>query len=203
MPTGYTADIENDISFEEYALRCSRAFGATAMQREDPAKDRPALREMSTIYVEWLKEAKEQAATLTAMTPTQRKAYGEKIVEERTAARQEYFNKKIVLRNKYDSMLQKVRAWSPPTQEHVELKRFMISQIEQSIDFDCNTKYDLEELTKLSQANPMKIFEQELRETKDKVERYTEEVEKEKRRVEESNQWILALYDSLGVSYNG
>lgn len=201
MPTGYTSDIEHDISFEDFVLQCSRAFGATIMQRDDPMKIRPALREMSTTYVEWLKEAEEEVATLTAMTPTQRKAYGEKIIKEQTDSRQEYFNKKIVLRNKYDAMLQKVVMWNPPSQDHIELKNFMIKQINESIDFDCNTKYDLEDLTRLAQANPMKIFDQELRSAQDKVLRYAEEVQKEKQRVEESNRWILALYESLGIEY--
>lgn len=35
MPTGYTADIKDGITFRDFALRCARAFGATIMQRDE------------------------------------------------------------------------------------------------------------------------------------------------------------------------
>lgn len=201
MPTGYTADIEKDISFEDFALHCARAFGACASQRDNPKNERPKLMEVDSVYSKWLVEVKEEVETLSAMTPTQRQAYGDKIIKERIDSRQEYFNKKIVLRNKYEAMLEKVKAWNPPTSNHIELKNFMIGQIQQSIDFDCDTRYDLEELTKLSQTTPMKIFTEVLESAKEKVVRYTEEVEKEKVRNAEANSWILDLYKSLNIEY--
>ena len=36
MPTGYTADIKDGISFQTYALNCARAFGACVMLRDEP-----------------------------------------------------------------------------------------------------------------------------------------------------------------------
>ena len=44
MPTGYTAIIEDDpnCTFEQYLMRCARAFGATVTMRDDPL-DKPAL----------------------------------------------------------------------------------------------------------------------------------------------------------------
>lgn len=202
MPTGYTADIENDISFEDYALQCARAFGACVMQRDDSSTARPVLREVSTTYAEWLEEAEKEVATLTAMTPSQRQAYGEKERQEQIDTRQQYFNKKIVLRNKYEAMLQKAAVWNPPTAEHVELKNFMIKQIQESIEFDCNTKYDLEDMTRLSNISPVRLFDEALNTAQGKVTRYVEEVRREQQRVEESNRWILALYESLGVEYD-
>ena len=42
MPTGYTSDLYEgkNISFTEFALQCSRAFGATIDQRDD-GRDAP------------------------------------------------------------------------------------------------------------------------------------------------------------------
>ena len=38
MPTGYTLDLYDvkDITFEEFALRCARAFGALISMRDEP-----------------------------------------------------------------------------------------------------------------------------------------------------------------------
>lgn len=40
MPTGYTANIKNGITFEEFALDCARNFGALIIMRDEP-KDAP------------------------------------------------------------------------------------------------------------------------------------------------------------------
>lgn len=37
MPTGYTADIQNDITFQQFALNCACAFGACISLRDEPA----------------------------------------------------------------------------------------------------------------------------------------------------------------------
>ena len=37
MPTGYTCQIETGITFEQFALNCSRAFGALSNMRDDPS----------------------------------------------------------------------------------------------------------------------------------------------------------------------
>lgn len=37
MPTGYTADIKDGISFETYAMNCARAFGACVSLRDKPS----------------------------------------------------------------------------------------------------------------------------------------------------------------------
>ena len=38
MPTGYTLDLYNgkDITFEEFVLKCARAFGALIDMRDEP-----------------------------------------------------------------------------------------------------------------------------------------------------------------------
>ena len=40
-----------------------------------------------------------------------------------------------------DTVLVKVKGWTPPTPDHAGLHEFMRTQIEQSIDFDCNESY--------------------------------------------------------------
>ena len=204
MPSGYTADIENDISFEDYILGCARAFGATMHQRDDNLKDRPKLRSTENSYrVDALSNAKKKVAELEAMRGVNdRTAYGKKVIAEETAYNQEYFNKKVALRNKYEAMLQKAYNWFPPTPDHENLKKFMIDQITTSIDFDCETKYTMETLTKLSKANPLDKYNDDLRRAYKDVEYHETELYKERERNVEANKWISALYDSLGIEYD-
>jgi hypothetical protein len=204
MPTGYTADIENDITFEDYVLGCARAFGATMHQRDDNMKDKPKLRNTESSYhVDALSRAKTEVAKLEAMRGVNdRTAFGKKVIEEETASNQEYFNKKVSLRNKYEAMLQKAYNWFPPTLDHENLKKFMIEQITQSIDFDCDTKYAMDRLTELSKANPLDKYNDALRRAYKDVEYHETELMKERERNADANKWISALYDSLGIEYD-
>ena len=203
MPTGYTADIENDISFQEFVLGCARAFGACIHQRDDNMKDKPKLRsEESSYHVDRLSEAKKTVAELEAMGVNARTEYGKQIIENEKASEQEYFNKKIVLKTKYETMLSKVYGWFPPTPDHENLKKFMIDQINQSIDFDCDTKYNMERLTALSKATPLDKYNETLRRAYKDVEYHETELLKERERNADANKWIVALYDSLGIEYD-
>jgi hypothetical protein len=201
MPTGYTADIEKGQSFEDFVLKCARAFGALLHQRDEPSSEKPRLRTESedSYYTKALKEANEEVAKLEAMSTEERMDHGAGLRQEALDRQQEFFNKKVVLRQKYMDMLAKVEAWFPPTPSHTELKSFMISQIRQSIDFDCNTKYDMEEITRLTAVKPYAEYEKALTGARNRVDRYTVELEKQKTSNTEANQWILDLYTSLGL----
>lgn len=199
MPTGYTSDIENDIEFEDFVLGCARAFGACMHQRDDNMKIKPTLREVDTYYFEQAKDAAAKLADLEAMKPQDRVQYSKDRIAKELEAEQEYFNKKVLLKNKYEAMLAQVHAWNPPTPDHVELKKFMVQQITESINFDCNTSYALERITSLSQKNPSTYFQTALESAREDVKFYTEQYEKHMKAVLESNQWITELYKSLGI----
>jgi hypothetical protein len=204
MPTGYTADIEKDMSFEDYVLGCSRAFGATMHQRDDNMKDKPKLRGVeSSHHIDALSRAKKTVAELEAMRGVNdRTAFGKKLIEEEAASEQEYFNKKVSLRNKYEAMLSKSYNWHPPTPDHENLKKFMIEQITTSVEFDCDIKYAMDRLTALSKANPLDKYKEALDRAYWEVQYHETELLKERERNADANKWIAALYDSLGIEYD-
>lgn len=204
MPTGYTADIENDITFEDYLLGCARAFGACLHQRDDNTKTKPKLRSVDNSYhIDALSAAKAEVAKLEAMKGVNdRTAFGKKVIAEENAFNQEYFNKKVSLKNKYEAMLQKAYNWFPPTPDHENLKKFMIEQIISSIDYDCDTKYAMDRLTELSKANPLDKYNDALRRAYKDVEYHETELMKERERNADANKWIMSLYDSLGIEYD-
>jgi hypothetical protein len=194
MPTGYTAPIKDGITFEQYALGCARAFGALILMRDDPADAPiPERFEPSDYNRKALEDARAELARLDAMSLVDAASAAESAyvaeVDRCNERRREY----IDLRNKYNAMLAQVVKWEPPTPDHVNYKQFMIDQIRESIDWDCNEKYitEPERLTgsqwlakQITEARRMVAYHEKA---------YAEEVE----RTNDRNAWIRALRDSL------
>lgn len=201
MPTGYTAAIENGISFEQYAWSCARAFGALITMRDDP-HDAPIPErfEPSDYSRRSLAAAEAELAALANITPEEAQRRAEKERAEKILSNEDYIRKADALREKYDAMLAQVRAWQPPTPEHVEYKRFMEEQIVRSIDFDCGAKWSHDELAKLRAADAPDGKEWLERTRKNLIERIgrcAKDWAEEQARTESRNQWVAALRDSL------
>ena len=201
MPTGYTHDIENGQTFEDYALRCARAFGACTLQRDESANERPKLREESSLYEEKLPEALAEYGYLMSLNNKQQEEYGTEERDKEIVSIQASLEKKRDLESKYRDMLNKVELWVPPTNNHVSLKGFMIKQITDSIEFDCNTTYYIEELQKAITKKPADFYADAVKKTEWNCNYYQEELEKDQQRTEEANAWIMDLYKSLGIDY--
>lgn len=201
MPTGYTYDIENDVSFENFALSCARAFGACAHMRDTPSKENPTFRVVSTYYQDKLPEALAEYGYLQTLTDKQKEEFGQEERDKEITRIQETLEKKRKLEAKYNEMLNKVGAWNPPTSDHNGLKEFMTRQIVESIQFDCDSKYTLEDLQRTISKKPIDFYRVALANAENEVKQCEEELEKEEKRVAESNAWIAELYKSLGIDY--
>ena len=193
MPQGYTTDIYEgkNISFRDFALKCARAFGACIEQRDDDLNDKPKLVEKTNDNhsLRKINEAK------LWKKPT--KAEFDAYVKKQTA----YCNKEIDEKNKlkasYLKMLDKAKAWTPPTEEHEGLKKFMIEQLTGSLDFDCSNHYYEQELKKLQHYTYKEYVKDMSDSNKRDIAYYTEQLKKENERVDNRNEWISALYKSL------
>jgi len=194
MPTGYTADIYDgkDVSFNDFALKCARAFGACIEQRDDDPNDKPKLIEKNnddSYHIERINEAKNWKK------PT--KAEFDVYVKMQTA----YYNEKIDNQNKlkasYQKMLDKANAWTPPTKEHEGLKKFMIEQLNSSIEFDCGFEYYQRELNNIKQLTYNQYVKNMRASNKRDIEYHTNELKKDNERTDNRNAWISALYKSL------
>lgn len=140
MPTGYTADVQSGkvTEFPEFAMQCARAFGALISMRDDPSGT-PIPDEFtpSPYHEDQIEAARANLSKLMAMT----------VDEQDVAMRQEhadavaYWHKSRADRerekSRYEAMLAHVKAWRPPTPDHVEMKKFMVEQLAGSIEFDC------------------------------------------------------------------
>lgn len=142
MPTGYTsivADNEN-FTFPEFAMRCARNFGALIMMRDEPLDAPiPEKFEPSDYYKNEYEKAKAAYDNFIANPPTDEdleKQYNEYVAHETERFVADSAEKDIK-RRRYNAMLSKVLEWQPPTPEHEGLKKFMIDQLQDSIESDC------------------------------------------------------------------
>ena len=94
-------------------------------------------------------------------------------------------------------MLEQVEQWEPPTEKHVELKKFMIDQLNESIRFDTSTSYYEEILAGLSletveeaRANRLKVYG-------DNFNRRKAKLEEQKAIMKERSEWVSELRKSL------
>lgn len=192
MPTGYTADIENGISFEKFILSCARNFGALIMMRDEP-NDAPIPDEFkpSDYYIEALKKSNEEFDFLSSLTDNQIKEYSESEYNKSVKDWQKREDEKLLLKNKYNEMLEKAIGWQPPTKDHEGLKEFMISQITKSIEWDC-AEYDRPE-----KLTPKQWINERLKNVRWQIDYQTKENEAEIKRSEGRTEWVRKLKESV------
>ena len=193
MPTGYTADIYDgkDVSFSDFALKCARAFGACIEQRDDDPNDKPKLIEKTedNYHIKKIEKAKKWKK------PT--KAEFDAYVKNQTAYYNEQINKQNKLKSSYQKMLDKANAWTPPTKEHEGLKKFMINQLTESMEFDCSNDYYQRELNNIKQLTYNQYVKDMRDSNKRDIEYHTNALKEDNERVDTRNAWISALYKSL------
>lgn len=144
MPTGYTDAIRNGkiTEFKDYALSCARNFGALITMRNQPADAKiPDSFEVAEHYTERVSQAQANLDTFDHCSDELLRVRQESEYKnscENTAKR---LTEMRLGRSRYEDMLDKVENYEPPTEGHVNYKEFMIRQLEDSIDADCNEEY--------------------------------------------------------------
>jgi hypothetical protein len=196
MPTGYTADIKDGISFETFIINCARAFGACIELRDEPGGgDRiPEAFAPSSYHADALAKARAGLAALEAMTPAELERAAADEYDRAETSRVMRLAEIEAQRAAYEAMLTKAKAWVPPTGEHQGLQSFMVEQITRSIDFDCGTDYynkPTERLTGSAWADQRR--ESLARDVSYHTKHYAEDVELAKSRTE----WVQQLRASL------
>lgn len=199
MPTGYTTAIIDGCTFEEFALGAARAFWALVTMRDEPqSAEIPEKFEPSPYYKNALKQAEEDLEDLLALDDYEcaDKAYEEYInaIDSRSRSWQRHKN----YRRKYELMRAQVERWEPPTPSHVDLKRFMLEQIDSSIKFDC---WDWETFNKYC-PEPVCMRGIEWREHRkalleSRIVKCLKSYQAELERITSRTEWVRQLRDSL------
>ncbi len=196
MPTGYTAPVQSGEvrDFPTFATQCARAFGALITMRDDPTDTPiPEEFEVSDYHPNALKDAEARLVGLSEMTVAEITAARLEAFESAVAYRDEFLSRKQAERVRYEAMLEKVRAWTPPTDEHQGLRDFMEEQLSGSIDVDCG---DYEPSIDVPTTN-VEWMRAEVEKAKKSVEYHRRELVAEEERVAGRNEWVRALRESL------
>tara|TARA_R110000850_G_C9803990_1_gene450716 strand:- start:144 stop:731 length:588 start_codon:yes stop_codon:yes gene_type:complete len=195
MPTGYTAEVQKGISFNKYALNCARAFGALITMRDEPSdKEIPEKLEPSDYHFKAKVKAEDSLSALNSLSS---EAANKKALDAFNSAelnRTEKLKEEATIEVRYNEMLSKAKLWESPSKDHDKLKEFMVSQLEESIRFDCGSSYYEKPTVKLT--GKQWRSEQIERAHKDiayQIKNYREEVE----RTDSRNKWIDLLRDSI------
>lgn len=196
MPTGYTAAIAEGVTFERFALNCARAFGACIMMRDDDSSaEIPEQFEPSDYNLKSLEKDRKALDKVSRMTPKQCAAAAQKEYGEAVARRNEALKEGDELRLKYEAMLKQVQGWDPPTPDHVNMKEFMVKQIEDSIPWDCDQSYYRDNVPVLLPAEDWR--QQQIKSLSKSIAQHERGHAEEVARVKGRNAWIKALRDSL------
>lgn len=203
MPTGYTEGILNGKinSFEEFTKTCMRAFGATIHMREDDIKAEYVPREVDSYYRESLDKWTMKLNEINSLTD-------EEILEKKESelnSQIEYYREKIKnveeCNVKLNDLRNKVSIWTPPTDEHTNLKKFMLDQLDLTIESDGNTSYYTECLNNAYnesfKLDAKKIREEYMKDIMYSIESSKKNLNKEIERVNQSNKWVEQLLNSL------
>ena len=196
MPTGYTATlVEKGQTFQEFIMGCARAFDVLVEMRDSPIDAKiPDKFEPSNYYAEKLVETKEKLKLLKAMTGDEKEIFGDSKKETEIKRYEKYLEEYMQQNSRLLDMAAQVRKWNPPTKDHIELKKFMLQQIDISMHKLEYTKNSL----KIAIETPIiEYYNSALSETIQNIQYYTEENQKEIDRVNKRTEWIQKLRESI------
>lgn len=196
MPTGYTADIAKGITFPQFAMNCARAFGACLTLR-DEAVDGEAIPEHfepSDYHLTQLDIARTNLADLESMSDEEAETHCKETYQMREANRLKCLQENNARIASYWAMLELVRGWTPPSDDHEELREFMQKQIEESIKFDDNRDYYQKPIAPQSAEDWLEVQKSSALKS---IEYHKSEYAKEVERTNQRNEWIRLLRDSL------
>lgn len=203
MPTGYTEGIINGeiTTFPEFAKKCMRAFGATMHMRDDSLNEEYTPQTVDDFYYENLEKSKAKLKEVIDATDEEIL----KIHEDEVTPTMEYHKVEMIKETKNKEIMEKlykdVEQWNPPTPEHEGIKKFMKEQLSETIKYEAEPKYHKDELNRLIEeilsADEKLLRERFIKKHEKDIKYYTERVEMMEKKVEDANNWVTDLLESL------
>jgi len=201
MPTAYTAilDRQPETTLNDFVWRCARAMPPFGRQCDDPADAPPVMiEEPKEIYKAELDHALDRVKWLESASP-------DELLAEQFADRTEAVNrcaagqlKSQRLLDSYRRMLAMVVSWQAPSTNHEWLKRFMIRQLADSINWERETScYD----EQAAAANlPVELYRaSQLAAARHELASREHSLAEEIARVAACNEWKRQLAESIGM----
>lgn len=174
MPTGYTCIIDDNknCTFRDFAIHC-----AGNIEERKP----------SDVYADMLVEAERELRETEEMMDEA----VQNCVKENYAKEVERYNNETAILQRYDAIMDQVKAWIPPTREHNDFKKLMLQQLEVGRPFGCQPPVPPD-------SNTGKMWKaRRIRDLQRDIEHYKEEQQKEIERCIQINNATKLLLESL------
>ena len=201
MPTGFTHGVGTGevTDFKEYALLCARAFGPCIALRDSALSSEIPEFEVSEYHSEQLERAKQELKEFMEMSEAQQRELCDKEHAERVASLSQSDSGVSETRKRYEAMLAKAKEFKPPSSDHEDLAKFLISQLEETIKWDCrDSNKDLYD--KMLEPPVFETWkEKSIQEFHCDIAYHQEKHNEEVARVEFNNKWVRQLKEALGV----
>lgn len=205
MPTGYTNKVQDGSITElnNFVLTCARGFGALIMMRDTPSDAKiPEQFEPSDFDLKALKEHQARKAEIEAMSADAADDAAASEYKDRVFRNIERLAEIDAQKRRYEEMVDKVRGWEPPSEDHRELKTFMQQQLLSSIDFDCSGSLREIYTRPVERMTGAQWREKNLAELSKSIDRHAASHTEEIARTEGRNKWVRRLRESLSNRAN-
>lgn len=200
MATGYTYALYDGtpITFEVFMWRLARAMDVLAHMR-DAATDTPISLPLpeerrDTYHDERLKEERARLRDFRQKTDADWAADVKSFNKKNLAEYKRHKKEEEERERRYNEMIKKVTAWSPPSQAHERLKAFALQQLADSVEMDCRHYSSMPAPKKLTgeEYKAMKLGEVNL-----VIDYHAGRVKKTRSSAAEREEWIRQLADSI------
>lgn len=170
-------------------------LGALVTMRDEPSdKEIPEKLEPSDYHLKAKATAEDNLSTLNSLSSEDANKKSSDAFNSAELHRAEKLKEEAVIESRYNEMLAKAKAWVSPSKDHDKLKEFMVSQLEDSIKFDCGSSYYEKETAKITGEQwRNEQIEKAHKDIAYHLKNYREEVE----RTDNRNKWIDLLRNSI------
>jgi len=195
--------ITEGITFKEYAINTAKQFGYLFEMRELPA-DAPLpvafplpSREK---HLEKLAELRAEKKQILAMSDEEIETTAKQEHENAVKSYQDYLEKKISDKEKYEAMLAQVEAYEVPSRQHKKLKKVMKDQIIGSIAQECDIEYTKKTIEEIIADGPQPVAEwrqNNLDCIENSIKREHKSYRRGKNSAQQKERWVTQLKSSL------
>jgi hypothetical protein len=195
MPTGYNEKVlDGTMGFRDYALRCAHAF---VWETRDMSIDSDLPEPSHYDHDEKrLADIRKELAEKRAWTKEQWEADELRTRNEVNRHLTEAAAERLKTRANVERVLAQVYAYTPPTEEHEALKKFMIEQLEMAFQYEARG-FDARWDTPISKRDIETYRQERIEQLESMEKRYAIDAEAAKERYEANKRWREALMESL------
>ena len=190
MPTGYTYELtKKDVPFERFVLTCAKAFLGRMKEMSGPIPDHF---DISDYHGKEIQQAQAKLASVKAMSDEQAQAEADKDHKKELKDRERYVQEVKAISERLMAMRAQVAGWQLPSRDYEGLHKFMIEQLDDTLDQDGQVLGDepAKKSGKQWKADKIAYLEDEIA--------YNEKQQrKEILDAERDNLWVKELRDSL------